>query len=218
MVPLRLDERLQTAADLFPACAYGADIGADHGRLSCYLLEKGICRRMCVADISVESLKKADLLLHQRGLEDRADIMAGSGLTVLTQPAQAVAILGMGGHTMAEILKEGEDRLQGASLILSAHTEMELVRKTLGEIGYRITEERIAFSAARYYVLLLAGAGKEEITEKQCFLGPRLMEGCVPHYPEFLAWKIRMAEPKRTETAALHRQWLKEEEERVRNC
>ena len=54
-----MDERLSAAADLFPACAYGADIGADHGRLSCYLLTKERCHRMCVADISADSLEKA---------------------------------------------------------------------------------------------------------------------------------------------------------------
>ena len=217
MIPLRLDDRLQTAAELFPACAYGADIGADHGRLSCYLLEKGICQRMCVADISAESLKKADGLLHLRGLTDRADIIVGSGLTVLPQHAQAIAILGMGGHTLASILEEGKNRLHGAQLILSAHTEMEWVRSTLSRIGYRIAEERIALAASRYYVMLRAETGEEAYTEKQCFLGPRLMEGCVRHYSEYLAWKTRMTAPKRTEAAARQTQWLKEEENRVRD-
>ena len=63
-----LDERLACAAALFPACEYGADIGADHGRLSCALLASGKCRRMCVADISAESLEKAKRLLRLHGL------------------------------------------------------------------------------------------------------------------------------------------------------
>ncbi|MBR0407985.1 MAG: tRNA (adenine(22)-N(1))-methyltransferase TrmK, partial [Clostridia bacterium] len=77
---LELDDRLSRAAALFPACEYGADIGADHGRLSCFLLESGKAERMCVADISGDSLKKAEALLSLRGLAERADFKVGDGL------------------------------------------------------------------------------------------------------------------------------------------
>ena len=212
---LRLDERLQTAADLFPACAYGADIGADHGRLSCFLLESGKCGRMCVADISADSLKKAETLLGLRGLIERADIRTGSGLSVLEQPAEGIAILGMGGHTMADILISGQEKLQGAALILSAHTEMDLVRRTLMQLRYRIEDERIARAGGRLYVILRAVPGEETYSEKQCFLGPRLMESNAAHYREYLAWQTRLTAPKRTEAASQWMQWLKEEKERV---
>ena len=218
MPRLHLDERLQTAADLFPACAYGADIGADHGRLSCYLLESGKCQRMCVTDVSAPSLKKAETLLSIMGLRDRADCLAGSGLSVLPHPAQAIAILGMGGHTMAEILTSSVEKLQGAALILSAHTDMDLIRRTLPHLHYRIDEERIAYAAGRYYVILRATPGEEAYTEKQCLLGPRFMETNAVHYEEYLAWQIRMTLPKRTEAARAYLQMLKEEQDRVRHC
>ena len=148
--PIVLDDRLSRAAALFPACAYGADIGADHGRLSCYLLESGKCGRMCVADISESSLEKAKKLLTRRGLDDRADILIGDGLSVLPRPAQAIAILGMGGKTLSHILLSGKDRLCGAALILSAHTEIETVRRALVELGYRIEAEEIALTPEYY--------------------------------------------------------------------
>ncbi len=210
-----LDDRLQRAAALFPACAYGADIGADHGRLSCYLLAKGICQRMCVADLSAASLEKARNLLRLHGLEDRADIKAGDGLSVLRQPAQAVAILGMGGHTLSGILTNGKDKLQSAALILSAHTDLALLRRTVMEIGYRIEEEHIAFAAGRYYVVLRAAPGSTEYTERQLFLGPRLMETNVDHYPEYIHARLAAALIKRGGNARREQDWLKEEEERV---
>ena len=61
-----LDDRLSRAAALFPACEYGADIGADHGRLSCYLLANQRCSRMCVADISADSLEKMTRELERK--------------------------------------------------------------------------------------------------------------------------------------------------------
>ncbi|MBR1586307.1 MAG: SAM-dependent methyltransferase [Clostridia bacterium] len=217
MAYLRLDERLQTAADLFPACAYGADIGADHGRLSCFLLESGKCDRMCVADISAESLKKADVLFSLRGVRPRADVTVGDGLSVLPQPAGAIAILGMGGHTLAGILEKGREQLQRAVLILSAHTETHVLRRQLAALGYWISVEKIAQAAGRFYVILRAEPGEEAYSEKQIWLGPRLMETKDPHYPAYLAWQMRVNAPKRTQEAARYMQWLKEEAQRVCN-
>ncbi|MBR5108878.1 MAG: SAM-dependent methyltransferase [Clostridia bacterium] len=212
-----LDDRLSRASALFPACEYGADIGADHGRLSCYLLETGTCARMCVADISADSLKKAEQLLISRGLKDRADFKVGDGLSVLDRPAGAIAILGMGGHTLSGILENGREKLCGAALILSAHTDMPLVRRTLAELNYCIETEAIAFAAHRFYCLLRAVPGREQMDEKQLFLGPRLMETKAEHYPEYLQWRIGIAAKKQSPQGKQEWIWLKEERKRVRD-
>ena len=79
----QLDERLQAAADLFSACDLGADIGADHGRLSCHLLHTNTCQRMIVADISDESLQKARNLLSLHCLDSRVEYRVADGLKAL---------------------------------------------------------------------------------------------------------------------------------------
>ncbi|MBR3018438.1 MAG: SAM-dependent methyltransferase [Clostridia bacterium] len=214
---IELDGRLSRAAALFPACEYGADIGADHGRLSCFLLETGKAKRMCVADISADSLKKAETLLSSRGLCERADFRVGDGLAVLEQPADAIAILGMGGHTLSGILADGRDKLCGAALILSAHTDMQTVRETLINLNYRIETEKIAFAAKRFYCLLRATPGQEQLTEKQLCIGPRLLETKAEHYPEYLQWRIGVASKKQSPQGKREWIWLKEEEERVCN-
>lgn len=215
MRPVLLDDRLSRAAALFPACAYGADIGADHGRLSCFLLFSGTCQRMCVADVSAPSLEKARKLLDRYGLTARADIRVGDGLSVLDRPADAVAILGMGGHTISGILQSGADRLRGAALILSAHTDVDLVRKTLMRLPYRIEREEIAFAAGRYYVVLRAVPGAESMGERELCLGPRLMENTPEHYEAYLAWRMGVAARKRSEEGRREYVWLKEEYSRV---
>ena len=210
-----LDDRLARAAALFPACAYGADIGADHGRLSCILLARGVCERMCVADVSAPSLQKARHLLDVHGLADRADVIVGDGLAVLPRPAQAIAILGMGGRTVSDILTAGREKLMGASLVLSAHTDVPLVRETLCRLDYRIEAEQIALASGRYYVVLRAVPGREELSRTQLLLGPRLMETNTEHYPEYIAWRAAVAQCKRTEDARWELDALKEEESRV---
>ncbi|NLZ88544.1 MAG: SAM-dependent methyltransferase, partial [Clostridiales bacterium] len=55
-----LDERLSAAVRCFPVCDTGADIGADHGKLACWLLLNNRCNRMIVSDISAKALKRAE--------------------------------------------------------------------------------------------------------------------------------------------------------------
>lgn len=212
-----LDDRLSRAVAMFPACDYGADIGADHGRLSCYLLANDRCKRMCVADISAESLEKARRLLALHGLSERADIEVGDGLAALHQQTQAIAILGMGGHTLSEILLSGREKLQGAALVLSAHTQLPLVRETLHRLDYTLEREEIARAAGRFYVVMRAVPGKMEADERTLFLGPCLSRSCAEGYPAYLQWRIGATSCERTDAAARQLQWLKEEYERVRD-
>ena len=211
----QLDERLKAAAALFPACDYGADIGADHGRLSCYLLAENICRRMAVTDLSADSLEKAKRLLTLHGLDRRADFSVGDGLRALSHQASAIAVLGMGGRTVSGILRGGADKIQGAALILSAHTEMFLVRMTLAELSYRIERETVVRAAGRFYVVMRAVPGEEQYTEKQLFLGPRLMECDSAQYRAYLSWQKGVIACGRGEAAARRLQWIGEEEARV---
>lgn len=214
-----LDERLACAAALFPACAYGADIGADHGRLSCALLASGQCRRMCVADISAESLEKAKRLLRLHGLEERADFSVSDGLAALTRRADAIAILGMGGFTLSDILLRGRERLQGAALVLSAHTQLPHVRETLAALGYRIDAEQAVRAGGRFYIVLRALPGEARYTARELLLGPCLMRtGRGAVYREYVAWRRDVTACEQDEHAKTRLQWLEEEYARVRDC
>lgn len=211
-----LDERLACAAALFPACEYGADIGADHGRLSCALLASGKCRRMCVADISAESLEKAKRLLRLHGLGERADFSVSDGLAALSRRADAIAILGMGGCTLADILLRGRERLQGAALILSAHTQIPHVRETLTALGYRIDEEQAVRVGGRFYVVLRALPGAACYSPRELLLGPCLMrtgQGAV--YRDYVAWRREATACEQDKNAKTRLQWLEEEYARV---
>lgn len=105
MQPIQLDERLSLAMDLFPACEEGADIGTDHGRLPCRLLEEGRCRRMILSDISPKALSRAEALVQRRGLQGRATLVVADGLDALTHRVDCVSIMGMGGRTIAQALR-----------------------------------------------------------------------------------------------------------------
>lgn len=189
--PFRLDERLQLAAKLYDPCELGADIGTDHGLLPRHLLAEGICQRMIVADISEKALQHARDTIRLSGLENRADFVCADGLRAITQPCGVISIMGMGGETMAEILRKGQDHLQGAALVLSAHTEQQLVREALRDIGYRLTAEQLCLAEGRYYIFWKAVPGQEEVSDGDIRYGRLLFEQNSEHLPGYIAWRIK---------------------------
>jgi len=188
--PFRLDERLLLAASLYEPCELGADIGTDHGLLPRHLLKENICQRMIAADISEKALRHARETIRLSSLEDRTIFACADGLKALTQRCGCVSIMGMGGETMAEILREGQDRLQGAALVLSAHTEQHLVRQALKDIRYRITTERLCLAQGRYYIFWKALPGQEAVSADDLRYGRLLFEENGALLPGYLRWRV----------------------------
>ena len=69
-----------------------------------------------------------------------------------------------------------KEKLQGASLILSAHTDLPLIREAVSLIGYHTDREEPCFSAGRFYLVLRARPGARTMTEKELRLGGPLFE------------------------------------------
>jgi tRNA A22 N-methylase len=116
------------------------------------------------------------------------------GLNALREPAQAISLLGMGGDTMCAILNAAPQKLNGAALILSPHTELNKVREVLPRIGYRIEKESIARSGGRFYVILQALPGNATYTEKEQLLGPYFIRERPPLFQDYLRWRQRVAD------------------------
>ncbi len=178
---------------MFPPCRLGADIGTDHGRLPLYLLASERCERMVVSDISEPALSKARELISRHHFHNRAVLMLANGLDALAEPVQAVSLLGMGGDTMCSILTAAPQKLKGAALILSPHTELNKVREVLPCIGYHISKEAVVRSGGRFYVILQALPGDASYTEKELLLGPYLIRERPPLFRDYLLWRQRVA-------------------------
>ena len=157
-----LDERLSLAAQLYEPCALGADIGTDHALLPCYLLTHNICQEMILADVSPKALLHAEESVRRHHLEKRAHVRLADGLDALTKPCGCVSMMGMGGETIRKVLLSGAEKLCGAVLVLSSHTEQPLVRRTLPEIGYHIVQEKLCQAAGRFYIFWRAEPGQAD--------------------------------------------------------
>ena len=208
MNPDMLDPRLRTAYDLFPQCAYGADIGSDHGKLALALVLGNRCSRIAVTDISPVSLEKAEKLFGQFRLLTRADFLLGDGLSVLQTRPEAISICGMGGKTLTGILERGFDRVQGAALILSPQTEISKVRRFLyASLSYHLTDERCLRCGGRHYVVMRAEPGKAALSPVEAELGPVLMRQGTAGVRDYYAWRSAVLSVCRDEDSKEAKSW-----------
>jgi len=191
-----LDERLSLAAALYQPCSLGADIGTDHALLPCHLLQQDVCQRMILADVSDKALDHAHQQARRQHLTHRCLFACADGLDALTEPCGCVSVMGMGGETIAGILTRGKDKLHGAVLVLSAHTELHLVRKAVMDIGYHIVREELCRAAGRYYVVWRAEEGPRALTDEEIRFGPMLQQGVSPHLPGYMAWRVNVLQDK----------------------
>ena len=168
---IRLDARLSLAYDLYDPCTLAADIGTDHAHLPAALLQRGRCQHMILTDLSESALQNARETVIRCHLSARTDLRAGNGLQPLAEPCGMISITGMGGRTVHDILLQGREKLLGASLILSAHTDLPLIREAVCCIGYHLDREEPCFCAGRYYLVLRASPGAGILSPREIRLG-----------------------------------------------
>ena len=172
---IRLDARLRCAFDMLKGARSVADIGCDHGKLSAALLLDGGCQRVIAGDISPDCLNKTREIITRYGLQDRAEVRLGSGLTILTPgECDAAAILGMGGELMIELLEASPEVASSLNrLVLQPMSGIEELRQWLYESSYHVIEDRLVAIGHRWYQLLSVHKG--DIPG----LSPRLLAGGV---------------------------------------
>ncbi len=185
-----LDARLSLAYDLYDPCELAADIGTDHAHLPAALLQRGRCRHMILTDLSESALRNARDEIIRFRLTDRVTLRAGNGLEPLDEACGMISVTGMGGRTIRDILLEGKEKLQGASLVLSAHTDLPLIREAVQEIGYHLDREEPCFCAGRFYLVLRARPGAREMTPREIRLGGPLFESSSDQLIPYLSRRL----------------------------
>lgn len=165
-----------------------ADIGCDHGYLAIEAIKKGVSfvqlidNKQGPLDSAKKNLEKNDLLNSQNVL-----LTLASGLTNLDERIDTVAILGMGGELIAQILEEGESKINNVNkFILEANTKNHILRKFLFDHKYEIIEEKIVKENRKFYELILARKTDVLIDYDDCDLifGPCLKREKSPLFKE----------------------------------
>jgi len=158
MKDIQLSKRLKYVADYITPSYVLADIGTDHGFVPIYqVLHRGTPKAYAM-DINKGPLERANVHIKEAGLHEKIETRLSDGMHKLKKgEAESVLIAGMGGALMVKILTEGKEALEDVKeLILSPHTEADLVRCFIRDSHFVIDKEGMVFDSGKYYVVIHA--------------------------------------------------------------
>ena len=105
-------------------------------------------------------------MIQQIGAQEQIETRLGDGLTALKpDEADAIAILGMGGTLIAQILDVTPPLMGATRCVMQPMRGAEDIRRWLYERNYPVLEDRVVFDTGRYYQVFSVGAPEPECQE-----------------------------------------------------
>lgn len=202
---LRLGRRLGCIVEMAGKGRVVADIGSDHGLVPLFMCSEGLAARAILTDIAEGPLERSEenLLRHFPGCQNMAEFRLGAGLGPLEEgEADIIIIAGMGGETIAEIIEDDVPKASSATrLVLQPRTMCAQLRKRVTEMGFFITDERLAEENGRIAEMFALSARVKDGDKVQRFtdsvdfiIPPLLFEKRDPLLSDFIEHKILRAE------------------------
>ncbi len=178
-----MKERIAHICAALTAARVFADIGCDHGYMTRYMLDNGLCERAYLSDVSAGSLRKAERLLERYIRAGSCIPVVADGLEGLPEPCDLVLIAGMGGEEIVSILSKFP---LPARFVLQPMRNCEKVRRHLLARGARIErDETFSEGTARpkYYELIAGdGTGGDVYSEREFRYGRDNLRGASPAF------------------------------------
>lgn len=186
-----LSQRMQMVADMVSKGNVLADIGCDHGFVSIYLLENGICPKVIAMDVNEGPLLRAKEHIEERGLSSYIDVRLSDGMEkLLFGEADSVLIAGMGGRLVIKILTDCMDKAKDLKeIVLQPQSELHLVRQFLTDMGFHIIQEDIVKDNGKFYPAMRVAWNEEKaqaLSEEELWYGPLLLKEKHPVLREYL--------------------------------
>lgn len=186
---MELSKRLQAVAGLVTPDLKIVDIGTDHAYIPIWLVEQGISPSAIAMDINQGPLEKAKENIALHGLTSRIKTRQSDGMRQLKpSEAESVVIAGMGGGLVIKILEDVKEQDLGIKeWILQPQSELKKVREYLNESGYRIVDETMILDEGKFYPMMKAIKGKQEVyREEELSYGKLLLKNRNPILKMFL--------------------------------
>ncbi len=161
-----LSERLSNVKDMLGYADSVWDVGCDHGYLASALLASGAAKHIYATDLSPVSVAKAERSFEAKGQMDSVSLAVADGLSGFAPKGDyKLALCGMGGELIAQILSSGSAVAEGASLIVMQPMRgEEELRRFLLEAGYTFVDERVVCDDGRFYQIIAARyGGRDEV-------------------------------------------------------
>lgn len=186
---MTLSKRLQAVADMVTPGLVVADIGTDHGYVPIYLTKNNIVPKAYAMDINKGPIERANKNIEGENLQDKIITIQSNGMEKLKpNMAESVVIAGMGGELMIDIIKNSPVIGELKELILSPHSEIDYVRKTMLENNWKIVDEEMVKDNKKYYTVmkLIPGREQNEYSRMELIYGRYLIEKKSDTFIEYL--------------------------------
>ncbi len=206
-----MSKRLELIAKQIKKDEKVLDVGTDHALLPIFLLKNNITSNVIASDINEQPLKAAKTNLKNEGLENKVELVLTNGLeNINISDIDVIVIAGMGATTIGNILKPFNGRY-----IIHSTTHIRDVRKYIQDIGHVITNEWVDQEGKIYNIVIETKKGKMNLSEKELFLGPILMnkrQEAESYYAFLLRTLTKNVEDSGIEDLKIkERTWLKEQ-------
>jgi len=164
MKRIELTPRLQAVASFVPQGARLADIGTDHAYLPVSLILDGHIPSAVAADLRPGPLDRAKKTAAEYGCTQNVTFRLCDGLSdVKSYETDVIAIAGMGGETIADILSAARwVKQKNLPVIMQPMSSQPELRRWLYQNGYDIRAEKLVREGDTIYVVILAQAGESD--------------------------------------------------------
>lgn len=191
----KIGKRLNTIANMLAEGHTIVDVGTDHAYLLIHLMEEKKYGRALGVDIHKGPYEAAIENVSTHALQDSIEIRLGDGLGPISiDEMDRVAIAGMGGHTICNILLEYPEKTARINqMVLQPQSSPERVRETLLKLGFGITKECLIKEDKRLYLVLSASreSNIQELSWENLQIGPDLLENGSIYLVEYMGDMLR---------------------------
>ena len=139
-----------------------ADVGTDHGYIPVYLAQVGDHGRIIASDVRRGPLSSAMRTAEEYGVSERIEFVLADGLEGIDPGSVGcVVIAGMGGETIAGILKRAPwVRERHVRLVLQPQSKTAELTAFLDADGFSVDDARLVRDDGRIYLVMAAEAGR----------------------------------------------------------
>lgn len=164
---MKVSKRIRAIVDMVSAGHAVCDVGCDHAYTSIALVESGKYPFAVASDVRPGPLAAAEKNIGEAGLAGRIVTCLSDGVPaliheMLPEGEKTLVISGMGGLLICRILEEaGDNAALFQEMVLSPQSDLDLVRRKLGEMGFALVDEEMLIDEGKFYTIMRAACRAE---------------------------------------------------------
>ena len=184
---MRISERLRVISDLIPDNSFILDVGCDHALLDIYTVLNKENVKAIASDISEGPLEFAKKNIEKYSVSDKIITFLGDGLAAYKKGVSVIVMSGLGSHTIVNILNNDKNILGDIeTLIISSNNDYYFLRKSICDLGFFISDEKMVIDRDKYYPIVVFKKGYKKYNKYELKYGPILLKNVENDFVNYL--------------------------------